>query len=326
MSKTASSHKVVVIGLDGATFDLIDPLINEGKLPTLAGMMQSGFRAQLRSTIPHHSGPAWTSFATGMSPGEHGIYSFFQRDFGSYTYPPVNSRLVQAETLWQRISRAGKTVGVMNVPGTFPPVPVDGFMITGMLSPGLDLAFYPPHLRERVLERAPDYSVEAIPLSDKAEYLEMVHRSIGARKNAALYLLDQHPTDLFVVVFTELDRLQHFFWADMDLHHPVHLPSTSPDFAQAIENGYIAMDQAVKEIVEAVNGDTIVFVMSDHGFEGVYKVFYVNRWLAEHGYLKLKPRQSGSAVQDARETLKKLKLWKLARRIRRLVPRARQFL
>jgi predicted AlkP superfamily phosphohydrolase/phosphomutase len=316
------SQKVLVIGLDGATFDLIDPLIAQGKLPTLASLVQSGARGSLRSTIPSHSGPAWTSFATGMGPGRHGIYSFFQRDYSSYTYPPVNSRLVRGETLWQILSQMGRKVGVINVPGTFPPTPVNGFMITGMLSPGLEQAFYPPALREQVLKRAPDYSVEALTLSDKAEYLEKVKRSIEARKKAALYLLDQYPTDLFVIIFTELDRLQHFFWADMDPNHPAHSPSTSPDLSRAIETGYIALDQAVKELLEAVGQEALVLVMSDHGFEGVYKLFYVNKWLADHGYLVLRERHSGSAVQHTKETLQKLGLWRLARRARNLIPRA----
>jgi len=317
-----NSHKVLVIGFDGATFDLIDPLIVEGKLPTFARLVRSGARGRLRSTIPPSSGPAWASFATGMRPGKHGIYSFFQRDYGSYTYPPINSRLIQSETLWQLVSSAGKKAGVVNVPGTFPPTPVNGFMIAGMLSPGLKQAFYPPDLREQVLEQIPDYSVEPLTLADKAEYLEKVKRSIEARKKTALHLLDRYPTDLFVIVFTELDRLQHFFWADMDPNHPAHSPSTSTDLAQAIETGYIVLDQVMEELLEAVGEEVIVFVVSDHGFEGVYKLFCVNKWLADRGFLKLKERRSGSTMQRTKEALQRLGLWKLARRARNLVPKA----
>jgi len=311
----------MVIGLDGATFDLIEPLIAEGKLPTLARLVQSGARGRLRSTIPHHSGPAWASFATGMGPGKHGIFSFFQRNYGSYTYPPVNSRTLRGETLWQLVGRAGRRVGVMNVPGTFPPQPVNGFMITGMLSPRLEQAFYPPELYKEVLQHSPGYSVEAIPLFDKAAYLEQVKHSIEARKKATLYLLHQYPSDLFVVVFTELDRLQHFFWVDMDANHPVHSPSTPPDLSQAIEAGYVALDRAVQELLAAVGNDALVIIVSDHGFEGVYKLFYVNQWLAERGYLTFKSRRSGPAVRYAKEMLQRLGLWKLARRARGWIPK-----
>jgi predicted AlkP superfamily phosphohydrolase/phosphomutase len=317
--------RVLIIGLDGATFDLIDPLIAEAKLPTLARLARLGARGKLRSTVPSHSGPAWSSFATGTGPGKHGIYSFFQRSLTSYTYSPVNSRLVRGETLWQHLGRAGKTVGVMNVPGTFPPTAVNGYMITGMLSPGLDGAFYPPILREEILKQAPDYSVEAITVSDKAEYLKKMYLAIEARKKAALYLMDQHPVDLSVVVFTELDRLQHFFWSDMDPHHPAHDPRAPTELGQAIDMGYIALDQAVNELIEAASTDTLILIISDHGFEGVCKVFYVNKWLAERGYLVLKQRRSGAAAKGARDLLQKIGLWDLARRARNLVPGAAQF-
>ena len=319
-----NSHRVLVIGLDGATFDLIDPLIAEGKLPTLARLVRSGSRSALRSTIPHHSGPAWASFSTGMGPGRHGIYSFFQRAFDSYRYPPVNSTMVRGETLWQLVSRMGRTVGVMNVPGTFPPSSVNGFMITGMLSPGLEQAFYPADLRAQVLEHSPQYSVEVPALSDKVEYLSNVMQSAEARKKAALYLVERFPADLFVVVFTELDRLQHFFWADMDPNHPLHSPSAPADFTRAIETGYIFLDQAVKEIVKAAGEDVIVFLVSDHGFEGVCKLFFVNKWLEDHGYLVLNRRRSGSVLQHSKAALQKLGLWSWARRLGRLAPQSVQ--
>lgn len=309
-----SPSKVLVIGLDGATFDLIDPMVSAGKLPALAGLIEAGARSPLRSTLPHHSGPAWASFATGLGPGNHGIYSFFQRDYGSYTFPPVNSRCVRGETLWQRLSRAGKTVGIMNVPGTYPPAPIKGFLISGMLSPTLEQAFYPPELYSQIVDRAPHYSVEAIPLLDKGAYLDRVRTSIEARKQAALFLLEEYPSDLFVVVFTELDRLQHFFWNDMDGSHPAHAPGTLPQLTGAIEAGYIALDRVVADLVEAAGPDTLVFLVSDHGFEGVYKLFYINAWLAQRGYLTLNRRQSGSAMRATKKALQRLGLWELARR------------
>lgn len=315
-------QKVLVVGLDGATFDLIDPLIAAGKLPALARLIESGARGPLRSTLPHHSAPAWTSFATGLGPGRHGIYSFFQRDYSGYRFSPVNSRYIRGEALWKQLSRAGKTVGIMNVPGTYPPAPVNGFLISGMLSPTLEQAFYPPQLHSRVVERVPHYSVEAIPLLDKDAYLDQVTGSIEARKQAALFLLEEYPSDLFVVVFTELDRLQHFFWNDMDVDHPAHATGTSPEHRGAIEAGYIALDRAVTELVEAAGPDTLVFLVSDHGFEGVYKLFYVNAWLAKHGYLALTRRRTGSAIRATKRGLQKLGLWQLARRGRAALSRA----
>lgn len=132
------ANKVMVIGLDGATFRVIDPLVARGELPGLARLMAGGTRGTLESTLPPLSPTAWASFITGKNPGKHGIFDFLRRRPGSYEFLPVNGASIRARTLWSRLSEGGVRVGVVNVPMTYPPPPVNGFIISGMDSPRLD--------------------------------------------------------------------------------------------------------------------------------------------------------------------------------------------
>src|SRR5512146_1369714 len=126
---------VLIIGLDGGTFDLITPFIQHGHLPHLKELMQSGVWSELRSTVPPVTASAWSSFMTGKNPGAHGLFDFMQRREGSYDLAPVSVRDRDGKSVWDLIGDAGKKVIVMNVPVTWPPQPVNGLLVTGMLTP-----------------------------------------------------------------------------------------------------------------------------------------------------------------------------------------------
>ena len=140
--------RVLVIGLDGATFDLIEPWKEE--LPNLAGLMEGGAWGRLRSTVPPVTFPAWTSLATGTNPGRHGIFDFTQRVPGAYRVEFVNATFRRQPSVWRHLSKAGRRVGVMGLPAAYPPEAVNGFFISGFDSPvatGIDRSFvHPPKL------------------------------------------------------------------------------------------------------------------------------------------------------------------------------------
>ena len=125
--------RFLVIGIDGGTFDLIRPWAEAGDLPNLARLMAEGVHGPLESTLPPVTAPAWSTFATGKNPGKHGVFDFILPMGGRYDL--VNATSIHAPTLWQIISEAGLKCGVMNVPVTYPPAPINGFVIGGMLSP-----------------------------------------------------------------------------------------------------------------------------------------------------------------------------------------------
>jgi predicted AlkP superfamily phosphohydrolase/phosphomutase len=315
-----STPRVLVIGLDGATFDLIEPWVAAGKLPTLARLMQEGTWGRLQSTQPPHSCPAWTSFATGLYPGRHGIYSFLHRQPGSYTLPTVNQRLIQGVPVWQILSQIGRRVGIVNIPLTYPPIAVNGYMISGLLSPGADEAFYPPDLAREVNAALGPYCVEPPPVADRQRYLDLSQTCAEKRLQVATYLLQHHSVDFFAIVFTLLDRLQHFYWAHMDPQHPCHDPQAPPEFQTAIEDGYKLLDRAVDTILPYAGPETTVFLVSDHGFEGVFKMFYPNYWLREQGLLVLQLRRWGKLLDRGKNLIVRLGLQDAARKIKHRVP------
>ena len=125
-------RKVLVIGLDGATFDLIKPWVDMGYLPTLARLLREGAHGELSSTIPPMTAPAWTSFSTGVNPGNHGLYDWIARDEGTYSFSPTTALNCKAPTIYSLLSDAGRRVCTLNVPMTYPPLPVNGAVISGL--------------------------------------------------------------------------------------------------------------------------------------------------------------------------------------------------
>ena len=140
-----TSPRVFALGLDGATFDLLLPWFRDGKLPTLARLYQQSTHARLRSVVPYLSPQAWTSFMTGKNPGKHAVWDFIVHVPHSYDIQFANASSRRATSLWKMLSDAGKSVCVVNVQMTFPPEPVNGYLISGMEAPGVYANFAYPH-------------------------------------------------------------------------------------------------------------------------------------------------------------------------------------
>ncbi len=312
------ADRVLIIGLDGATFDLIEPWAKAGHLPNLARLMAEGAWGRLRSTIPPHSGPAWATFATGLLPGKHGVYFFLGPSRDRRYFRPLSAETVRGLRFWELASDQGRTVGVVNVPLTFPPRPVNGYIIAGMFAPDAASAFLPPELYQRVLEHCGGYVVEAAKNRQRQRYLADIMAGMELRCRVAEYLMEHHPVDLFVVVFRMIDSVMHYFWADMDPDHPLRHRLGETLTPDAILDAYRLLDDAVGRLVAQADSDTTVFVMSDHGFRAEYKRFSVNRWLRERGLLTLRPGR-GPMTTMAGMTVKRLGLTKLAKRALRQV-------
>jgi predicted AlkP superfamily phosphohydrolase/phosphomutase len=296
--ESIDGHRVLVIGLDGGTFDILRPLIAAGELPNLGRMMQQGAWGELRSTVPPHSAPAWSSFATGANPGRHGVYHFrpIDRRFYEGNFSRVvNARSVALPTMWARASKAGKRVGVINVPLTYPPEPVNGFIISGMLTPRSAPVFtFPPELSASLQ----DYVIDAgggaegdileQAVLQRPEGVRWLTRALNhqleVRTRTAVRLFGEHQPDLAVIVFTETDRLHHFFWPCLDERQdpPPHL---QPYCAWAREF-YAHLDKAVGRVSAAMGEEVVHILMSDHGF-GPYptRQFYANAWLRDLEFL-----------------------------------------
>jgi predicted AlkP superfamily phosphohydrolase/phosphomutase len=277
-----TSFRIFVIGLDGATFDLVGPWAREGKLPTLHRPM---------------TGPAWTTFATGKNPGKHGVYDWIYREQGSYDVSPTTAQHCQASTLWSLLGRAGKRVCVLNVPMTYPPQPVNGVLISGLPAPSRKASItYPADLLEEIeREIGREYALYPDPGQAYSDvgvdaFLGRLYETTDTRLVVLDHLSRREDWDFMMVVFNGTDAVQHAMWKFMDPQHPQHDPIRASKYGDAILDYFSYLDSRLAHVIANLSEGTVVVVMSDHGFGPFHKFIHVNFWLMERGYLKLKPR------------------------------------
>ena len=284
-------RRVLVIGLDGATFDLIEPWAAAGCLPTFQRLMREGAWGPLRSTLQPLTAPAWASFMTGANQGQHGIYDFVRRAEGSYRIEMTDASMIRRPTMFDLASDQGRRVAVLNMPFTFPPWPINGAMLSGSLMSlsGSQIA-YPNTLYREIVSAVGDYIItpdyDPRVTDPLADYAEALLHSVDLRARAAQYLMSRETFDLFALVFTATDLAAHAFWAAMEGD-----PTADPRFRDTIQAVYRRVDTALAELLAGLDDDTTVMVMSDHGTGRFKKGVLLNAWLAEMGLLQ--PRDVG---------------------------------
>ena len=301
--RAMKNSKVILLGFDGATFDALNPLVEQGKLPTIARLIHEGVSAPLMSTIHPLTPCAWSSMVTGLNPGKHGIFDFRRRRPGTYALEIVNSRLRDGAALWTILTQHGKKVGVFNVPLTFPPDPVKGFMISGMDAPRSSSFTYPAALQADIQGVIGNYSIDVNGFcSDAKEYANRILRMLDNRIDTFHYLLQRYSDlDFLMAVFVAPDRLQHAFWKYLDPGAPEFGLAEAEFFRSAFERCYRRLDDLIGELLQGSSEDTTIMVVSDHGFGPLYKDVYLNRWLIDHSFLRLKEPSpdKGSAFFDS---------------------------
>ena len=217
----SNSKRVLVIGLDGATFDLIKPWSAKGMLPNLTRLMKNGSYGNLRSTIQPTTAPAWSTFMTGVNQAKHGLYGFVRRRRDSYNLQITNGSHIMAPNLFQIASQAGRRVVSINVPYTFPPRPVNGIMVGGPFVPtvGPELV-YPREFFDKLKQILPDYAIlpdyNSRANDPMTDYAKKLIRGIEMRETLAINLMESEPWELFTVVFMATDEVQHTFWECME--------------------------------------------------------------------------------------------------------------
>jgi len=290
-------QKTVVVGLDGATFDLIKPWAKEGSLPNLARIMEQGSYGNLMSIIPPLTTPAWASFMTGKNPGKHGIFDFAERIDGSYDIRWVTSLSRHGRSLWNIINSYGGKVGVINIPNNYPLEEVNGFMIAWMDAPDTKNFTYPPQLAKEIKEEIGDYIITILDWKeneDLTRFRENLHRMIENRTKTTLYLMENKPWDFFAVLFSATDIVQHCFWSFMDSSHPEHNPDDAMRFGNTIKEVYRHIDSVLGEIEGKMGKDTTLVLMSDHGAGPLRRVVHLNKWLEMEGLLQFKKGTVGT--------------------------------
>jgi predicted AlkP superfamily phosphohydrolase/phosphomutase len=295
-------QKALLIGLDGATFTILDPLMARGVMPFLRDFVARGVRAPLRSIIPALTPPAWTSLMTGKRPGGHGVFDFFQKEQpDGHHLRFATSQDVGAETIWSLATRHGKRVTALNFPLMFPPPAVNGCVVPGGWMPWrqLRLGCYPPGLfdrlralpsfnaRELALDMAfEEKAIEGCATEEYAEWIALHMRRERRWFEVLSYLMREEPADLTAVLFDGVDKLQHLCWRFLDPTCRPAVPSAwEAEITGLCEAYFRQLDELMAEIVSLAGPDTAVVLASDHGFGPTADVFYLNTWLEQQGYL-----------------------------------------
>lgn len=304
-------NRILIIGLDGASYHLVKQWRDD--LPNLRRLMDAGTSGILKSILPPRSIPAWYCFATGMNPAKLGVFGFSQRRPGTYDYTFANFSFCHAPAFWEWANRHGIRTGVVHVPGTFPPRPVDGFLLSGWPAPTNrgSLTYTEPAALSRQIDHTLGENFEfvspkAIERDNDAEMLRERRRILQMHGDVAEHLLSTRDWQIGMVVFSPLDRASHQFWRHMDTNHPRHEPALATQFGTALKQVYKDSDAQLGRLLDVLGEDDSVFVVSDHGFGPIYRNFYVNEWLERKGYLVLEDDKRVGDVDWATELIGRL--------------------
>jgi predicted AlkP superfamily phosphohydrolase/phosphomutase len=320
-------RKTILIGLDGATWDQLRPAVDRGELPSLKRLLEHGAHGILESTVPPTTPPAWSSSQTGVGPGRHGIFDFRATPHADAGRALISLQQMKGLKLWQVLNRQGRTCGYLNVPVLYPPDPVDGYMISGMMTPGPEVEFtHPAELKAEIFRLFPDYVLDVdIPKydaefwEDARIFLDDVDHATKRRIELFTHLLETRPCDFQMLVLEATDRVGHLFWKYLDpRERHYHAPMASrvrERYAQVLRR----IDDFLGELLVRTEHGYDLLLMSDHGFGGNDAYFNANYWLEQEGLLAVKPELAWKKRAFYRA-------WKIgdAPLVRKLVPKALQ--
>jgi predicted AlkP superfamily phosphohydrolase/phosphomutase len=285
--------RLLILGLDGATFDVLDPLMDQGRMPNLKRFLEQGTAGVLRSTQPPITPAAWTTFMTGKGPGRHGILDFEKYDATTHTLTFNSTYEIREKTLWQHLSEKGLRVGSINVPMTYPPKPVNGFMISGFETPSVDAQFtYPAELKDEIFDLIPNYNYRTNwrrtafgKRAQLAENIDYIANSFDQGATLTKHYGEKYGWDVLMVVFKLVDNLQHKAWKYLDPQYADRYRAEREMAAGCLAH----LDKVLGDLFEyAESKDATVLIMSDHGHGSLDGKAQPNLLLKNWGYLTLR--------------------------------------
>ncbi|HDS09500.1 MAG TPA: phosphodiesterase [Firmicutes bacterium] len=280
--------RAFIIGLDCATPQI---LFDEYRdcFPVLSSLLDKGTWGELNSTIPAITVPAWSCMMSGRDPGELGFYGFRNRKDRSYDKLIfANSSFVKYNRVWDYLTEIGKQSIVIGVPQTYPPSKVNGYLAASFLTPDINSNYtYPPEFKEEIKKVTDGYmiDVEDFRTEEKSRLLNDIYKMTGKRFRLVNHMLDTRKDwDFFMFVEMGVDRIHHGFWKYHDRNHPKYEPGNP--FENSIIDYYKYLDTEIGSLINKLDDDTIVIVISDHGAQTMIGGICLNEWLYENGYLK----------------------------------------
>jgi len=261
--------ETIVVGLDGANWDLLRPWLDEGHLPNIASLRESGVAADMESCLPPVTCPNWRCYSTGKNPGKLGVYWWETIDAEQRTLSTPTSRSFRSANYWDYLNEAGMTAGIVNLPMTYPPFDVDGFMVAG--GPGSEQTDYarPASLGDELDARGyrlhPEATITSTEDLDAAEtVVDLIDDRLGTFRN----LLAERDVDVAHLTVFYVNVLQHFFWR-----------------GEPTRAAWGIIDEHIGEIRDEYP-DATLYLVSDHGCTEIDTMFYANSWLEREGYLE----------------------------------------
>ncbi len=309
--------KALVIGLDAASPAFIDKWIDQ--LPNLRSLYSTGVHGTLRSVVPPSSVPAWQCFATGKNPAKLGVWGFLS--IGPDRQLRHGRTSQDIGCIWDLCGKAGLKTGVFNVPGTYPPYPVNGFMVSGFPTPPGKAWAYPKDLMKRLDKAVDGYEID-VPLTKPSEmkggeeaYLKQVERLHRKCVESAKLLLEWYHPDLFVMTLQGIDMVQHDFSRYMD--------KPGSEYSDVIRDWYVRLDEAVGELKKFTTSETYLLTLSDHGSMPISTSLHINEFLKAKGVLAVKsatPKKGRETWGSLRSVILKRLSPNMIRAVYRITP------
>jgi predicted AlkP superfamily phosphohydrolase/phosphomutase len=285
--------KVIVLGLDGATFKLIGPWIEKGLLPNFKRVIEQGVSGQLRTCLPPTTAVAWPSFFTGTNPGKHSSFGF-TRVTSDYKYKICSGNRVKAKPIWNILADSGLKSALINLPMTYPPQPINGEVITGLVTPSeLSSYTFPKSLKGRLKEIVgTDYVIHPLPYRSNNEdaFLLSLNQTMQMRFDLINHYLQQN-YDLIIGIVGGTDKLSHAMLKYVDSNNPLFNESESKKWSGKIIDYYKKIDSNLGQLMSRLGREYNLLIMSDHGSDSFKISFNVNQWLIDKGFLVLKSKK-----------------------------------
>lgn len=285
-----NKKKVVVLGIDGVPCTLLREFAANGVMPNVRALMEEGTLCSLNATMPEVSSTSWSSFMTGVNPGKHGIYGFMELRREDYAWKFPNFNDLKSRTLWDIAGDHQKRSIVLNLPSTYPARPLNGQLVAGFVALDLKKASYPESFYHYLNSAGYRLDVDAAKaVKAVEEFKEDILRTFRKRIEVIDHLCRNEEWDLFIAAITETDRLHHYLWSAYQdansAHHRFFM-----DF-------YRELDAFIGSFRRSIGPDIPFLMLSDHGFTGIKKEVYLNRFLTERGYLRF-TRDDADSFKD----------------------------
>ncbi len=287
MNQTGSAAKVTIIGLDGATWNVIDDVVLDHAMPTLKKLRDNGYWGVLKSTEPALTPAAWTSCITGCSPPIHGVAGFRNYRFKNDTLGIGSASDCLVPNMFQKLGDQDFSVAAINVPWTYPCTNINGIMVAGYGSPGIFT--YPEQFRKELLAEISDYDIlakwetsESYSLAELDTRISLVERSFIQRLQAATLISKRTSCDVMMLVFQDLDKLGHYMWQYLDSDKRNRWPGHRDRMFKMFSH----LDSVIAGLLKLGNDSSLVAVVSDHGMGPKLVNVYPNLLLYQWGYLK----------------------------------------